>query len=114
MDNASFHCNPRIQEAIEAVGCEVKYLPPYSPDFNPIELSFSVLKAWVRRYFQEMWPLFAGDFGEFLRYAIQRSRCDRFVVKHFKHSTYGRLIFEADMQAFNRELAEQGVKDFNI
>ena len=45
MDNASIHVNPRIKEAIEAHGCQIRYLPPYSPDFNPIELTFSVLKV---------------------------------------------------------------------
>ena len=45
MDNASIHVNPRIKEIIEAHGCQVRYLPPYSPDFNPIELTFSVLKV---------------------------------------------------------------------
>lgn len=113
MDNASFHCMPGVKEAIEAAGCQVKYLPPYSPDFNPIELSFSVLKAWVRRFFQEMWPQFGGSFGDFLRHAIQRSRCDRFAVKHFRYSTYGRIVFEADVQEFNRQLVEQGVEDYD-
>ena len=50
MDNASIHINSRIEEVIKAHGCKVRYLPPYSPDFNPIELSFSVLKTWVRRH----------------------------------------------------------------
>lgn len=63
MDTASSHTNDRIREAIEAYGCIVKYLLPYSPDFNPIELSFSVLKVWVRRYGTEIWPAFDGDFG---------------------------------------------------
>ncbi len=49
MNNASIHCNARIEELITSHGCEVRYLPPYSSDFNSIELSFSVLKAWVRR-----------------------------------------------------------------
>ena len=44
LDNASAHCNPHIEEAIREAACEVKYLLPYSPDLNPIELSFSVLK----------------------------------------------------------------------
>jgi len=45
IDNASFYCHPRIVEAIREYGYDVRFLPPYSPDFNPIELSFSVLKA---------------------------------------------------------------------
>ena len=37
-----------IREAIEAAGAVLMFLPPYSPDFNPIELAFSKLKAWLR------------------------------------------------------------------
>ena len=37
---------------VEAKGCKLEYLPPYSPDFNPIEFSFSVLKKVVKRQFQ--------------------------------------------------------------
>ena len=63
MDNVSVHTHPNIKEAIEARGCQIRYLPPYSPDFNPIELLFSVLKAWFRRNFDEIWPQFDRDFG---------------------------------------------------
>ena len=70
----------------------MRYLPPYSPTFNLIELSFSVLKAWVRRHFHEIWPSFKGFFDEFLHYAVARSRCDRFSRQHFKHSV-GDYIF---------------------
>ncbi len=111
MDNASIHCNARIEELIISHGCEVRYLPPYSPDFNPIELSFSVLKAWVRRHFEEIWPHFEGTFGEFLHYAVERSRCDRFPRQHFKHSAGG-YIFEADIKALERDL-EAGTIDFD-
>lgn len=65
MDNASIHCNPRIEEVIRQHGCEIRYLPSYSPDFNSIEVSFSVLKAWVCRHFHEAWFQFQGDFGDF-------------------------------------------------
>ena len=37
---------------VEARGCKLEYLPPYSPDFNPIEYSFSVLKKVVKNQFQ--------------------------------------------------------------
>ncbi len=48
MDNLSAHKVAGVREAIEAVGAKVVYLPPYSPDFNPIELVFSKLK-WLLR-----------------------------------------------------------------
>jgi transposase len=50
MDNAQIHHNGRIKEIVEAHGCHLVYLPPYSPDLNPIEKAFSVLKAAIRRY----------------------------------------------------------------
>lgn len=49
MDNLSSHKQSGVRQAIEAVGARLVYLPPYSPDFNPIELAFSKLKALLRR-----------------------------------------------------------------
>jgi len=49
MDNLSSHKSPGVQAAIEAAGASVRYLPPYSPDFNPIEKAFSKLKAHLRK-----------------------------------------------------------------
>ncbi len=48
MDNLSSHKTRFVVEAIEAVGAEVWYLPPYSPDFNPIELMWSKVKNHLR------------------------------------------------------------------
>jgi len=48
MDNLSSHKSSRIAAAIERVGAEVRYLPPYSPDLNPIELAFSKVKKLLR------------------------------------------------------------------
>ena len=50
MDNLSSHKASGIVEAIEAVGAEVWYLPPYSPDFNPIEQMWSKVKNCLRSY----------------------------------------------------------------
>ena len=44
MDNLSVHKSERVRELIEREGVEVLYLPPYSPDFNPIEEAFSKIK----------------------------------------------------------------------
>src|SRR5919202_658117 len=49
MDNLSAHKGERVKEIIEGRGCELLYLPPYSPDFNPIEQAFSKLKALLRK-----------------------------------------------------------------
>jgi transposase len=48
-DNASFHQSPKFKALIESVGCTLLPLPPYSPDFNPIEQWWSALKARIRR-----------------------------------------------------------------
>jgi transposase len=49
MDNLSSHKGSRVRELIEGRGCELLYLPPYSPDLNPIEEAFSKLKGLLRR-----------------------------------------------------------------
>ena len=45
MDNLPAHKVHGVRQAIEAVGASLRYLPPYSPDFNPIEMAFAKLKA---------------------------------------------------------------------
>lgn len=49
MDNLGSHKGTAVRAAIEAVGAMLLYLPPYSPDFNPIENAFSKLKALLRK-----------------------------------------------------------------
>jgi transposase len=49
MDNLSSHKGSRVRELIEAAGASLLYLPPYSPDFNPIEKAFAKLKALLRK-----------------------------------------------------------------
>ena len=49
MDNATFHKGGRIQKLIQDAGCEILYLPPYSPDLNKIEKCWSWLKSRIRK-----------------------------------------------------------------
>ena len=49
MDNLSSHKGPAVRNAIEAAGASLLYLPPYSPDFNPIENAFAKFKALLRK-----------------------------------------------------------------
>ena len=49
MDNLSSHKRVAVKEKIEAAGATLRFLPPYSPDFNPIEKAFSRLKAMLRK-----------------------------------------------------------------
>ena len=48
MDNLSSHKRPKVAALIEAAGASLLYLPPYSPDFNPIEKLFAKFKALLR------------------------------------------------------------------
>jgi transposase len=48
LDNLVPHKQPEVRAAIEQVGALIRFLPPYSPDFNPIELAFAKLKAFLR------------------------------------------------------------------
>ena len=72
LDNLSSHKRPAAREMIEAAGARMLFLPPYSPDFNPIEMAFSKLKAVLRgkaeRTVSALWdavgtaiPLFTPD-----------------------------------------------------
>jgi transposase len=49
LDNLSIHRSPRAAEALRKAGCWFLFLPPYSPDLNPIEMAFAKLKAHLRR-----------------------------------------------------------------
>jgi transposase len=49
MDNLSAHKGGRVKELVESRGCTLLYMPPFSPDLNPIEQAFSKVKALVRR-----------------------------------------------------------------
>jgi len=49
MDNCEIHRHELIRETIEDTGCRLIILPSYSPDLNPIEISFGVMKSWIAR-----------------------------------------------------------------
>jgi transposase len=50
LDNARIHHNSDWIDMVKCAGGHVEFLPPYSPDFNPIELAFSAIKAYLRRH----------------------------------------------------------------
>jgi transposase len=69
MDNLACHKRAGVREAIEGAGGRLLYLPPYSPDLNPIELAFSKLKALLRkageRTVEGLWRLLGRLLDEF-------------------------------------------------
>ena len=48
MDNAAFHRSQKTKDLIESVGCKIIFLPPYSPDLNPIEKFWANMKRWIK------------------------------------------------------------------
>lgn len=66
MDNLSSHKGPRVRELIEAAGAGLLYLPPYSPDFNPIEMAFSKLKALLRKAAERTIPALWDAIGRLI------------------------------------------------
>lgn len=69
MDNLPAHKVSGIRQTIEAAGAHLLYLPPYSPDFNPIEQAFAKLKAQLRasaaRTIPELWQAIANAIDSF-------------------------------------------------
>ena len=85
MDNLSSHKIEGVRTAIEATGAELRYLPPYSPDLNPIEQAFAKLKALLRkiaaRSVEALWAAVGQLLGQFAP-----SEC----VNYLRHSGYVR------------------------
>ncbi len=69
MDNLPAHKSVAVRHAIEAAGAELRFLPPYSPDFNPIEMAFSKLKAFLKktaaRTIDDLWDAIAQGIDTF-------------------------------------------------
>lgn len=90
LDNASIYHGNRegIEIACHERGIKILWLPPYSPDFNPIEESFSDLKAWIRRNYRKHIGEFA-TYQDFLDYAVREvgtgAGAARRARAHFRH-----------------------------
>ena len=87
LDNASIHKDPRLIEACREYGVEVQFLPPYCPEFNPIELSFNELKAWIRRN-KDLIAEFES-FGLFLQHGLQQVASPQASRGYFRKAGYG-------------------------
>jgi len=86
MDNLACHKRVGVREAIERVGARLLYLPPYSPDLNPIEQAFSKLKALLRklgeRTVEGLWRLLGQVLDEFTA-----EQCRNFLAHCGYHAT---------------------------
>jgi len=70
MDNASFHRSDKIQQMCDDAGVLLLYLPPYSPDFNPIEETFGKLKTYIREVWDKHIGFVRADFLGFLKECV--------------------------------------------
>lgn len=88
MDNARTHHVDGLREMCEDAGIVLEYLSPYSPHLSPIEESFSILKAWIRKY--RKFALGFGDelFGLFLHIAVVEADLKVKARDLFKHCGY--------------------------
>lgn len=84
MDNLASHKVTGVREAIESVGCDLWYLPPYSPDLNPIEKMWSKVKAWLRRIGAATFEMLGDAVADALR-AVAPGEC----VNYFRSCGYG-------------------------
>lgn len=83
MDNLSSHKSQAVREIIEAAGAKLLYLPPYSPDFNPIEQAFAKLKAHLRAAAERSIPALWDRIGSILD-SFPSDQCQNF----FRHAGY--------------------------
>lgn len=74
MDNLSSHKGPAVRRMIEAAGAGLLYLPPYSPDLNPIENAFAKLKALLRKASERTIPGLWDAIGQLL-HAFTPAEC---------------------------------------
>jgi transposase len=87
MDNASFHRSERIEQMCLDAGVKLLYLPPYSPDLNPIEEFFAELKMFIKKQWHEYEDNPYQDFKVFLKWCIGvvGGRCHS-AKGHFRHA----------------------------
>ena len=79
MDNVRTHLVDGVKEAIEARGARVIYLPPYSPDFNPIEQLFAKLKSFLRKTKARTVDRLLKAIASFLK-TVSKGECKAFLA----------------------------------
>lgn len=87
MDNLGAHKGERVRELIEGRGCKLLYLPPYSPDFNPIEEAFSKIKGFLRQIGARTREALMEAIGKALDTVTAKDACGFFI-----HCGYHMLV----------------------
>src|SRR5829696_7204785 len=87
MDNLSAHKEGRVRELVEGAGCELLYLPPYSPDMNPIEEAFSKVKGILRKAQARTREALVEALGPALSLVTEEDASG-----FFEHCGYGTLV----------------------
>jgi transposase len=86
LDNASIHRSQELKDLCRRHGVELSYLPPYSPDMNPIEKTFSMLKSWIKRNYMLVQEF--ANFGAFMLYALQQLRINEVALAFIQEGGY--------------------------
>ena len=87
MDNASFHRSERVKTMCDEAGVKLVFLPPYSPDLNPIEEFFSDLKRFIKKNWHEYKSNPTQDFCAFLEWCIRVAGGNEANARgHFRHA----------------------------
>ena len=90
MDNLTAHKGERVRELIEGRGCQLLYLPPYSPDLNPIEEAFAKLKALLRKAGARSHEVLIEAMGQALEMLTARDA--RSFFEHRGYRALGQLL----------------------
>jgi transposase len=87
MDNASWHHSEKIMQMYRDAGVVLEFLSPYSPDFNPIEEYFGVLKKFIKKKWHENKDFISREFKMFLEWCVDVVGNDAHIVEnHFRHA----------------------------
>ena len=79
LDNLGSHKSAELRRMLKAVGARLWYLPPYSPDLNPIEQTFAKIKHWMRNAQKRTIADHCRRLGEIVRH-IQPTECQNYFV----------------------------------
>ena len=103
MNNNSVHIEEQVVQAVQTEGHLICFLSFYSSDFNSIELTFSVLKAWVKWHYHFTRES-CSNFDQFLEMTIEYSHCDHFAQQHFQHLAGGIYIEQKELEWLQEQL----------